>query len=250
MKKLLAIAMAAFMALSLAACTGATNDDVWIIVTDTAYMPFEYTDSEGNFVGIDVDILAAIAADQGFEYELQSLGWDGAVSAVQSGQADAVIAGASITEERMNNGWIFSDGYYSATQTIAVAAGSTVTSWADLQGQTVAAKNGTVSAAYAESVAAEYDLTVVKFDDSPTAYQDVIAGNSVACFDDEPVMAAYILQYGLALTIPEGFNTEGTPYGLAIMDSENQELVDMFNAGLANIIESGEYDEILARYLG
>ena len=29
----------------------------------------------GNFVGIDVDVLDAIAKDQGFEYELKSLGW-------------------------------------------------------------------------------------------------------------------------------------------------------------------------------
>lgn len=37
-----------------------------------------------EFVGIDVDILAAIAKDQGFKYDLQSLGFDAAVAALES----------------------------------------------------------------------------------------------------------------------------------------------------------------------
>ena len=45
-----------------------TTGKKWVIATDTAFKPFEYTDDAGEFVGIDVDILAAIAKDQGFEY--------------------------------------------------------------------------------------------------------------------------------------------------------------------------------------
>ncbi len=227
-----------------------SEEKVWIITTDTAFMPFEYTDENGDFVGIDVDILAAIAEDQGFEYELQAIGWDGALAAVESGQADALIAGASITQERQETGWIFSDGYYTATQTIAVAADSDISSWEDLRGQNVAVKNGTTGAAYAESLQEEYGFTITKFEDSPTMYQDVLMGNSVACFDDTPVVAANIKQHGLALKIPEGFENEGSPYGFAIMDESKQELLDLFNAGLANIKANGTYDEILETYLG
>ena len=50
------------------------SDKVWQIVTDTAFKPFEYTDDSGKLVGIDVDIVAAIAEDQGFKYEIK-LGW-------------------------------------------------------------------------------------------------------------------------------------------------------------------------------
>ena len=57
----------------------------WVIATDTVFKPFEYTNENNEFVGIDVDILAAIAEDQGFDYELQSLGWDAGVAAVQAG---------------------------------------------------------------------------------------------------------------------------------------------------------------------
>ena len=81
-------------------------------------------------------------------------------------------------------------------------------------------------------------------------YQDVILGNSVACVEDTPIMADSIKIGNLALTIPEGMESEGAPYGFAIMNENNQELLDMFNAGLANIKANGKYDEILAKYLG
>jgi polar amino acid transport system substrate-binding protein len=63
-------------------------------------------------------------------------------------------------------------------------------------------------------------------------------------------MADSIKTGDLALKIPEGMENEGTPYGFAIMNEANQELLDLFNAGLADIKENGTYDEILAKYLG
>ena len=213
-------------------------------------MPFEYTDESGNFVGIDVDILAAIAEDQGFEYDLQAIGWDGAVAAVQSGQADAIIAGASITDERKENGWIFSDGYFTAKQTIAVAKDSTITSWEDLKGKNAAVKNGTTGADYADSLKDQYGFTVTKFEDSPTMYQAVLGGQCVGCFEDTPIMKASIKDGGLALKVLDDTASDPAPYGFAIFSADSQELLDMFNAGLADIKANGKYDEILAKYLG
>lgn len=230
--------------------TASADDKVWIIATDTVFRPFEFTDENGDFVGIDVDVLAAIAEDQGFKYELQSLGWDAAVAAVQAGQADGLIAGATIKQERIDSGWIFSDGYYDATQTFVLPEGSEITGYADLAGKNVAVKNGTAGADFANSLKDEYGFTVTVFEDSPTMYQDVILGNSAACVEDTPIMADSIKTGGLALMIPEGMESEGAPYGFAIMNEENQELLDMFNAGLANIKANGKYDEILAKYLG
>lgn len=230
--------------------TAATDGKVWIIATDTVFRPFEFTDENGDFVGIDVDVLAAIAEDQGFEYELQSLGFDAAVAAVQAGQADGLIAGATIKQERIDSGWIFSDGYYDATQTFVLPEGSDITGYADLAGKNVAVKNATAGADFANSLKDEYGFTVTVFEDSPTMYQDVILGNSAACVEDTPIMADSIKTGGLALVIPEGMESEGAPYGFAIMDEKNQELLDMFNAGLANIKANGKYDEILAKYLG
>lgn len=251
MKKLLAMILIGCMALGVAACGGgsAKGGKVWVVATDTVFRPFEFTNEKGEFVGIDVDVLAAIAEDQGFKYELKSLGWDAGVAAVQAGQADALIAGATIKQERIDSGWIFSDGYYDATQTFVVAEGSTIASFEDLAGKNVAVKNGTAGMDFAESIKDEYGFTTTVFEDSPTMYQDVILGNSAACVEDTPIMADSIKTGGLALTIPEGMESEGAPYGFAIMNTENQELLDMFNAGLKNIKANGKYDEIIAKYL-
>lgn len=227
-----------------------TGEKVWVIATDTVFKPFEYTDASGNFVGIDVDIVAAIAEDQGFQYDLQSKGWDAAIAACQAGQADGMIAGASITDERKSSGWIFSDGYYNATQSMTVAESSDITGFADLQGKTVAVKTGTQGAAYAESLKDEYGFEITYFEDSPTMYQAVTGGQAVACFEDTPIMAASIKEGGLALKIVEGSENEGAPYGFAVFSADKQELIDMFNAGLANIKANGKYDEIIAKYLG
>lgn len=228
----------------------ADSDKKWVIATDTVFKPFEYTDDNGDFIGIDVDIVAAIAEDQGFEYELKSLGWDASIAACQAGQADGMIAGASITDERKESGWIFSDGYYNATQTMTVKKDSEITGFEDLDGKTVGVKTGTQGASYAESLKDEYGFNITYYEDSPTMYQAVLGGQVVACFEDTPIMASSIKDGDLALQILEDTANDGASYGFAIFNSDNQELIDMFNAGLANIKESGEYNEIIAKYLG
>jgi polar amino acid transport system substrate-binding protein len=42
---------------------------------------------------------------------------------------------------------------------------------------------------------------------------------------------------------------KGSSYGFAVKKGENAELLAMFNAGLANLKESGKYQEILDTYI-
>lgn len=275
MKKLVMLAMVACMAFGAAACgsskdtetpdkapveeganaedSGAdasASDKTWVIAMDTVFRPFEYTDENGDFVGIDVDIMNAVAEDQGFNVELKSLGWDAALAAVQAGQADGLIAGASITQERIDGGWIFSDSYYDSCQIFAVKSDSEFASFDDLKGKTIAVKNGTMGANYVEKeLKDKYGFKVDIYEDSPTMYQAVILGQADACVEDEPIMADNIKTGGLALKLLDGTQSEGAPYGFAIMNEANQELLDMFNKGLANIKANGTYDEIIAKYV-
>lgn len=273
MKKLLVLALAASMTLGLAACgssssdkaaetapaettegTGAAestgSDKTWVIAMDTVFRPFEYTDEKGEFVGIDVDIIKAVAANQGFNIEIQSLGWDAAVTAVQAGQADALLAGASITKERKDSGWIFSDSYYDSYQVFAVKADSGIESLDDLKGKTIAVKNATAGANYAEELKDKYGFKIDTYEDSPTMYQAVVLGQADACVEDKPIMADNIKTGGLDLTIVESTASKVAPYGFAIMNEDNQELLDMFNKGLQEIKDNGTYEEILNKYLG
>ena len=257
MKKILSVLLAAAMCVSLASCgkgektEPATEGEgkTFVIATDKGFSPFEFQDANGNIVGIDMDILAAVAEDQGFTYDLQYIGWDAAIAACQAGQADGMIAGASITDERKESGWIFSDGYYDATQGMAVAASSEIAGFEDLAGKKVAVKNGTMSNQYAESLKDQYGFEVVTFSTSPDMYQAVMGGQADACFDDTPILKYNIKIGELDMKFVEGTENDPAQYGLAVFDSNKQELVDLFNAGLKNIRENGKYDEILKTYL-
>ncbi len=245
MKRIVAVLLCAAML-----CMGVALAEDYAIATDTAFRPFEYTDETGALVGIDVELLAAIAEDQGFTYTIEPLGWDASIAACQAGQKDGMIAGASITEDRKASGWIFSDGYFTATQSMAIGQGSGIKGFEDLKGHSVAVKIGTMSKEYADSLAEQYGFTVVTFESSPDIYMAVIGGQCAACFDDTPILEDYIQSGGVLLELVDGTANEGAEYGFAVFNPDKQELVDKFNAGLANIKASGVYDQILAKYLG
>ena len=66
-----------------------------------------------NLPVIDIDLIKAIAKDQGFEIEITNPGFDAAISAVQAGQADGIIAGMSVTDARKAT-LTSSESYYTA----------------------------------------------------------------------------------------------------------------------------------------
>ena len=255
-RQALTLGLGSIASLALAACGGSNEQAsdaavVYKIATDTTFAPFEYAEADGTYVGIDVELLAAIAADQGFEYELEPLGFDAALQAVQASQADGVIAGMSITEERREV-FDFSEPYFDSTVCAAAKAGGDVKSLDDLSGKTVAVKTGTMSEAWANSIAQDYGFSTVAFDTSDVMYQDVAAGNTACCFEDTPVMS-YAISTGnvdLELIAEADADSEfATPYGFAVNKGANAELLSMFDAGLANLKENGTYDEIVSKYV-
>ncbi len=217
------------------------------IATDITFAPFEFQDINGDFVGIDIDLLHAIAEDQGFEVEIKPLGFNAAVQALESNQVDGVIAGMSITDERKLK-FDFSDPYFESGVVMAVAEGNDeIKSYEDLKGKKVAIKTGTEGASFAESVKDKYGFKTVTFDDSANMYDDVKTGNSAAVFDDYPVLAYGVTQgNGLEIVTEK---EKGGSYGFAVAKGQNTELIEQFNAGLANLQESGEYQNIMDKYL-
>ncbi|WP_427050682.1 amino acid ABC transporter substrate-binding protein/permease [Paenibacillus sp. TC-CSREp1] len=224
------------------------TEKTYVIGTDVTFAPFEFQDINGDFVGIDMDILAAIAKDQNFKYEIKALGFNAAVQALESNQVDGVIAGMSITNERKTK-FDFSNTYFESGVVMGVSVNNnSVKSYEDLRGQKVAVKTGTEGYRFAEANASKHGYTIVPFDDSAQMYDDVKTGNSVACFDDFPVLKYGANQNnGLKVVTDQ---EKGAPYGFAVSKGKNQELLQKFNAGLANIKESGEYQRIVDKYLG
>lgn len=224
-----------------------SSNKKYIIATDTTFAPFEFEDADGNFIGIDMDLLAAIAEDQGFEYEVQSLGFNAAVQALEAKQADGVIAGMSITDERKAK-FDFSDPYFDSGVVMGIAADNdTIKSYDDLKGKKVAVKIGTEGQTFAESIKDQYGFELVEFKDSARLYEDVKLGNTDACFEDYPVLGYAITQnIGLKIVTEK---EKGSSYGLAVNKSENAELLEMFNKGLKNLEDNGKYQEILDKYI-
>ncbi|GAT74402.1 amino acid ABC transporter substrate-binding protein/permease [Microbacterium hydrocarbonoxydans] len=244
-----AAALAAFVAAGAllgGASVASAEGETYIIGTDTTFAPFEFTNSDGELVGIDMDLLRAIAEDQGFEVEIRQLGFDAAVQALQANQVDAVMAGMSITEERQKT-FDFSDPYFTSGIQLGVLDSSDIQSLDDLDGETVAVKTGTQGQTFAEENQDEYGFVVTPYQDTTDMVDAVKAGQAVGYFEDFPVLA-YGIQQG------SGFRLVGEPelggeYGFAVNKGQNPELIEMFNEGLANLKASGEYDEIVDSYL-
>lgn len=255
-KSTLAIAMSAVMMLGISACgqkpeeqqgQAAPEAKKYVIATDTTFAPFEFEDESGNFVGIDIDLIKAIAEDQGFEIDIQSLGFNAAVQAVDAGQADGVIAGMSITDERKER-YDFSEPYFDSGVVMGIKADNAeIKSYEDLKGKTVATKVGTEGNTFAESIADKYGFKITVLDDSNAMYQSVISGNAVACFEDYPVLGYAITQnVGLKIVTEK---EQGSSYGFAVKKGENAELLKMFNDGYAKLKGNGKYQEILDKYI-
>ena len=228
--------------------TATAEGETYTVATDTTFAPFEFQNASGDFVGIDMDLIRAIAEDQGFNVDIKPLGFDAALQAVQANQVDGVIAGMSITDERRKV-FDFSEPYFeSGIQMAVLEDNEDIKSYEDLRGKRVSVKNGTQGSDFANSIKDQYGFEVVSFADSSTMFDEVKTGNSVAVFEDYPV-----LLYGIAQG--NGFKTvtpkeDPTGYGFAVNKGRNAELLQKFNAGLENLKAQGRYDEILQTYLG
>ncbi len=116
MKKVGSVVLATVIALSLSACgNGATTASKsaetaqpvqttsaakkYTFGTDATYPPFEFQ-KDGKYTGIDIDLINAIAKEEGFEVELKPMDFKGIIPAITAKQLDGAIAGISITDER------------------------------------------------------------------------------------------------------------------------------------------------------
>ena len=131
MKKIIAMMLALMMVLSMTACGAApeenqpaketkpanvtgVEDGVLTVGMECAYAPYNWTqmndsngavpivNNPGSYAnGYDVMIAKKICEANGWKLEVMAIGWDGLTPALNAGQIDAVIAGQSMTEERM-----------------------------------------------------------------------------------------------------------------------------------------------------
>lgn len=257
MKKFISIVLTSFVVFTLSCGPKQENtaqsaaDKIYTIATDAKYPPFSMENKDGKYVGVDVELLAAIAKEEGFKYELKPMDFSGIIPGLVSGQLDGAIAGMTITKERKKS-VDFSAGYIKSGLSIVVNKKDTaVKEFTDLKGKVAAVKKGTTGANWAEDNKDKYGFTVRYFDDSPATMLAVTNGNADFLLEDYPVIA-YETKIGkqehLRIAIA---HVEETPpeYGFAVSKDKNPELLKKFNDGLKKINDNGTYNKIINEYL-
>ena len=222
--------------------------DTISIVSDTAYAPFEFKDSDQVYKGIDVDIIQEVAKRAGWDYKMTFPGFDAAVNAVQSGQADALMAGTTVTEARKKV-FTFSDTYYDTSIVIYTKKGTKISKYSQLKGKTVGVKNGTAAQSFLEDNKKKYGYTIKTFDTSDLMNNSLDSGSIDAAMDDEPVVK-YAISQGKDYAINmDGESVGSFAFGVK-KGSKYEYLIEEFNTALAAMKSDGTYDQIMNKWLG
>jgi polar amino acid transport system substrate-binding protein len=226
----------------------ADAEKVLIVGTEPTFPPFEMTDEKtGDIIGFDIDLIKKIAESQGFKVEIQSIGFDGLIPALQSGQIDIIASGMTITEDRAKEVQ-FSEPYINAGLALAVLESNTeIASVEDLEGLTVGVQIGTTGSEKAAELLEQGLIKEVKtFNTVDIVMMELVNGGIDAVINDLPVTTAYISkQPGTIKMVGEPLSSES--YGFAVR-LDDKDLAAKINAGLAELTESGYYDELTQEY--
>ena len=256
MKKFFAIILSVLMVASLLAGCGSSStnelntieDGKLIMSTNAAFPPYEMTDDAGNFIGIDVEVAQAIADKLGLELVIDNMEFTAALEAAQNGKSDMVMAGVTVTEDRLMV-MDFSDSYATGIQVVIVPNGSDITAIEDLEGKKIGTQMGTTGYIYASDSPENGGYgedNVVAYDNGITAVQALLKGQ-IDCIviDNAPAQAFVKENSGLKILETE-FVVENYAIGFA---KGNTALKEAVNKALAELIADGTVQKIVDKYI-
>ncbi len=249
------LAACVFATFALAGCGGSNSASsgsgssakVLKVGSSIDFAPFEFQDEgQKEYQGFDMDLIRAIGKEMGYEVEIQNIGFDGLIPAMQAKNIDVIISGMTINDERKEN-VLFSDPYYQSGLTMVVRSDEqAIKSFQDLKGHKVAVQIGTTSA---EAVKKLGGVEVKELNTPADCFME-LKGNGVdAVVNDRPVNDYYITKSGETgvKALEEKLTAED--YGIA-MAKDNTELQSKINEALKKLKENGEYDKIYAKWFG
>lgn len=247
MKKLTAILLALTMILSLASFAAAEGIETidpgkLTISTSPDFQPFEYTDDNGNIVGIEPDMMKLICEKIGLELVIDAMDFDSALLAAQQGKSDAVVSGVTVTEDRKLV-YDFTNTYITITQGIVSKEANNVT-MDTLKDQTIGVQRGTTGHIYAEDDFGED--SVVAYDTYTTVFQ-ALMNDQVSCIlMDDAVAKAYVAQNpGLVLNAST-YEPENFAFGIS---KGNTALLEAVNKALDELIADGTVQKLIDQYM-
>lgn len=243
------VAVSAVLALVVAACgsSGDTGDlglitaDVLTVCTDSPYPPMEF-EEDGEFTGFDIELMRAIADEMGLSgIEVSNTGFDPITSglAMEAGDCDVAAASITITAEREEN-IDFSDGYFTADQSLLVSDGSP-TALADYSGSSLGVQTGTTGEIYANENAPD-GTDIQSFENPGDLFTALEAGNIQGVLQDIVPNAEYALNND-GVSLAETYPTDET-YGFATKEEGAEAVLEAVNDALGELRDNGTYDDI------
>ncbi|MEU6239004.1 ABC transporter substrate-binding protein, partial [Kitasatospora sp. NPDC047058] len=229
------------------------------------YPPVDFKDANGAPAGLDPELARAIASALGLKVEFVDMPFARLIPAVQAKEIDLAMSAVIDTKQRQlgaaddghqaDPGVDFVD-YFGSGTSMVVKAGNplNLASLDSLCGRTVAVQRGTVQDELATRQTAAClriakPLQIHRFEGDEQALAEVASGAAVADLNDYPVAQYNTTQPGRAGT----FQLAGTnflqagPYGITVA-RDDTDLREVIAKALDQVIHSGEYDKILAKW--
>jgi glutamine transport system substrate-binding protein len=220
------------------------GDNTILVGADTTFPPFE-SEKDGKITGFDIDMINAIAKEEGLKVKFKTMAFDGLIPSLQANSIDVAVAGITIKTSRMKS-VDFSNAYYKSGLSVLVKKDSDISSFDDLKGHVIATKKATSSADYAKANGIDAN-NIKQFQNIDQAYQTLETGGADAVIFDNPVNADFKSKHD-DVKIVGGLLT-GEYYGIAV-SKKKSELVKKINDGLAKIVKNGEYQKLFDKYFG
>ena len=258
MKKLTALMLSSAMMLSLAACGGSASTETVsseaasseaasseAVSTEEAASAdaAALTTDNGDFEGIDIEVAGAIAKKLGLELQVDDMDFDAALLAAQNGKSDMVMAGVTVTDERLKV-MDFSDTYAEGIQSIIVPEDSDIATADDLSGKTIGTQRGTTGYLYCTDDFGEEN--VIAYDNGLTAVQALNNGQvDAVVIDNAPAQEFVAANPGLKI-LDTAYAQEDYAIGVA---KGNTQLLDAINGALEELQDDGTLQAIVDKYI-
>ena len=249
-KILVTLLVIAAMAFTLTACGGGNDkqqNEVETITfgTNAEFPPFEFVAAEGvigEFDGIDMAIADLIAKDNGMVAEISNMEFDSLLIALENGQVDAVIAGMTVTAERLE-AVDFSTPYYLATQVMIVKEDSAIAKATDMADKKIAVIQGYTGEICVQDMGYSY----TSFKKGTDAVMELVNGKADVVVIDSATASKYVSDNeGLKIVEDsEAFASE--EYAIAVKKG-NTELLDKINASIQKLLDEGTVAELADKY--